>query len=213
MKRKIAAALLFAGLLLLLAGLTWYDRALMQLAPAAGQPDSVAPADAEGEKLARSCAYCHGRDGNPNSPLYPRLAGQTEAYLRQQMLAYSSGRRQNAVMSPLAQRYSAAQIDTLSRYFATRVPRKNRGLRRVEAIAARGEELVSRAACAGCHGRDLAGSGEYPRLAWQSDRYLYEQLKAFRDGERDSRDDLMKAPVAGLSDSELEAIAHYLATF
>ena len=63
------------------------------------------------------------------------------------------------------------------------------------------------------HDRDLAGSGEYPRLAWQSDRYLYEQPKAFRDGERDSRDDLMKAPVAGLSNSELEAIAHYLATF
>lgn len=42
------------------------------------------------------CVACHGKDGNtPLLPTYPRLAGQSEGYLLQQMKDIKSGARNN----------------------------------------------------------------------------------------------------------------------
>lgn len=42
------------------------------------------------------CMACHGKDANtPILPTYPRLAGQNEAYLLQQMKDIKSGARNN----------------------------------------------------------------------------------------------------------------------
>jgi cytochrome c len=42
------------------------------------------------------CTACHGKDArSPIMPLYPKLAGQNEAYLLQQMKDIKSGARSN----------------------------------------------------------------------------------------------------------------------
>ena len=47
------------------------------------------PGDATaGQGKAAACGACHGMDGNSTDPQYPRLAGQSEAYIvRQAQLA------------------------------------------------------------------------------------------------------------------------------
>lgn len=69
--------------------------------------------------LSAPCAACHGADGNATADLYPRLAGQYHDYLAQALREYRSGERQNAIMSGFAKPLSDAEIEALSRYFAT----------------------------------------------------------------------------------------------
>jgi len=66
------------------------------------------------------------------------------------------------------------------------------------------------AACATCHGAHGEGGGDgvYPRVAGQPAAYVETQLKAFRDGSRASQ--LMSPMAAGLSDSDISAVAVYL---
>ena len=62
--------------------------------------------------------------------------------------------------------------------------------------------------CAGCHGLDGHSSNElWPNLAGQKNAYLVVQIKAFRDGVRESP--LMQPMVANLSDQDVEDLAAY----
>ncbi|MBZ5644940.1 MAG: c-type cytochrome [Acidobacteriia bacterium] len=67
--------------------------------------------------------------------------------------------------------------------------------------------------CAICHGVDLRGLGPIPRLAGRSPSYLFRQLYDLQHGVRKGPwSDLMKAPVAHLSEEDMVSIAAYLAS-
>lgn len=67
--------------------------------------------------------------------------------------------------------------------------------------------------CAGCHGADLKGLGDVPRIASRSPSYLYRQLYDLRNGTRTGTEaELMKPVVANLTDADLIAIAAYVAS-
>ncbi len=70
------------------------------------------------EDLAKTCAACHGADGNATNAQYPRLAGQYHDYLARALQEYKTGERQNAIMAGFVKTLSNADIDTLSRYYA-----------------------------------------------------------------------------------------------
>ena len=65
-------------------------------------------------------------------------------------------------------------------------------------------------ACAACHGRDgNSSSPQYPILAAQTARYLYLQLRDFKEGRRE--EPLMKPIVANLSRQDMFDLAAYFA--
>ena len=65
-------------------------------------------------------------------------------------------------------------------------------------------------ACAACHGADgNSPSGNFPNLAGQSWRYIYVQLKDFKEGRR--KDALMSPMAAPLSRQEMIDIANFYA--
>ncbi len=66
-------------------------------------------------------------------------------------------------------------------------------------------------ACTGCHGEQgrATPDGYYPRIAGKPATYLYEQLRAFRDGRR--RYALMTQLLEPLSDAYLLEMARYFA--
>jgi cytochrome c553 len=83
----------------------------------------------------------------------------------------------------------------------------------------RGEALVSTGGagkttpCAICHGPELRGLGPIPRLAGRSPSYLFRQLYDLQHGSRKGPwSDLMKTPVAHLTEEDMVAIAAYLAS-
>jgi cytochrome c553 len=83
----------------------------------------------------------------------------------------------------------------------------------------RGADLVTTGAggrtvqCTTCHGPELHGLADVPRLAGRSPSYLMRQLYDFKNGRRTGGTTvLMKPVVAGLTDADMVAIVAYLAS-
>jgi cytochrome c553 len=84
---------------------------------------------------------------------------------------------------------------------------------------ARGKALVDSGgagktiACGICHGDALRGLGNVPRVAGLHPIYIARQLYLFKDGSRNGIDaQLMKKPVARLTDEDILAISAYLSS-
>jgi len=86
--------------------------------PAAAQSTPDAPA-AGREKFVQ-CASCHGADGRSTVvPEYPKIGGQTAAYVVNALKAYRDGRRLGtyaAMMAAVAKPLSDADITNLAAY-------------------------------------------------------------------------------------------------
>ncbi len=77
--------------------------------------------------------------------------------------------------------------------------------------AAQGGRPPAIAECAACHGEEgIARDIEVPHLAGQNERYLYNQMVAFRNGRRQHRE--MRHMAREMTISEIEAIAAYYAS-
>ena len=79
---------------------------------------------------------------------------------------------------------------------------------RIQADSTEGKDKA--AVCAACHGVDgNSTSAQYPKLAGQTARYLYLQLKDFREGRR--KDPQMSPMAANLSKEDMLTLAEYFA--
>lgn len=81
-----------------------------------GQPTGTPPA------AAAVCVACHGNDGVGIVDDYPTLSGQYADYLEQALNDYRTGKRKNAIMAPMAQPLSRADIKALAQYFSQQTP-------------------------------------------------------------------------------------------
>ncbi|MEM7407282.1 MAG: cytochrome c [Pseudomonadota bacterium] len=90
--------------------------ALVWTSPALANGDAAA-----GKAKAIVCSGCHGPDGNSVNPIWPKLAGQHEAYLIKVLKDYRSGVRRNATMKAMARPLSDADIANLAAFYARQV--------------------------------------------------------------------------------------------
>ncbi len=84
----------------------------------AGVPAAQAGNPAAGKEKSKTCAACHGPDGNSAAPDFPRLAGQHYDYLVKALSEYKSGERKNAIMAPLAAALSKRDIEDLAAFYS-----------------------------------------------------------------------------------------------
>ncbi len=70
------------------------------------------------QRLAASCASCHGTAGVAVSNSLPALAGQPKKNIISSMQAFKSGARPATVMQQLAKGYTDEQIALIAAYFA-----------------------------------------------------------------------------------------------
>ena len=87
----------------------------------AGNPDA-------GKEKSRTCAACHGPDGNSPAANFPKLAGQHYDYLVKSLRDYKSGARKNAIMAPLVANLSQRDLEDLAAFYSSQrglVVRKN----------------------------------------------------------------------------------------
>jgi cytochrome c553 len=193
------------------------------------------PGDAEaGAGKAAVCAACHGVDGNPVDPQYPRIAGQNERYIARQLALFKAGQRTTpmaAIMQPYAMPLSAQDMRDIGAYFAgqsagagiaddtTITTGEYAGLKFFEV----GQQLYRSGdfdreipACMACHGP--AGRGNpgppYPAVGGQFADYTARQLQLFRDGMAmgagDHANTVMADVAAELTDEEIQALASYI---
>ena len=84
-----------------------------------------------GEKLAttrnaatgQACVDCHGPGGNaPIDPSYPKIGGQSEAYLVNALTGYKNGDREHPTMQAQAQSFSDADIADIAAFLSSLQP-------------------------------------------------------------------------------------------
>ena len=157
------------------------------------------------------CNACHGEDGNSKMEKIPSIAGQPEFFLLNQLVLMRENVRPVEAMAPVVKDLKDDEITKLAAHFA-KLPSKPRGEAVDQALAAKGAEIANQKRCVSCHGQTYAGQDQIPRIAKQRVDYLIQSLQEFRDSKRLGADTNMSVPVAGLSDADLTALAHYAAS-
>jgi len=76
-----------------------------------------------------------------------------------------------------------------------------------------GAELAQRHKCVFCHGADLAGGQQVPRIGGQREEYLQATLRGFKSGKRPGYSMAMGGAISEVSVEELDTLAYYVARF
>ena len=172
-----------------------------------------------GATKAATCVACHGPDGNSTIPDYPHIAGQNARYLTTQMLLMRDGQRDIPLMAGQLTAMSDQDIRDIAAHYASQPAKIGQAspenLKVGEQIYRGGILDKQVAACTACHapdgnGNSLAG---FPRIAGQPMSYTVEQLKVYREEQRDSDESqagMMRAVAARMTDNEIEAVANYI---
>ena len=210
------------------------DNAPVQTAPLEIDLSKTTWGDATaGQAKASACAACHGADGNPSVPMYPRIAGQSERYSAHQMALIASGQRGGmaVAMVPFVQDLSPQDMRDIGAYYATQ--KSGAGLADDSLIADGaykgmkfyevGQQLyrggdVARGipACMACHGPSGTGNPgpAYPHVGGQHQDYVARRLQEYRAGTSTEKDptlfNVMAQVTHALTDQEIQALATYL---
>jgi cytochrome c553 len=167
------------------------------------------------ERFAAQCAACHGPQGTSTQALTPHLGGQPSFYAITQLFLFREGRRNDhplaAAMAAVAKGMTDADLRGFSEAIAALPapppPAAPADAQRFE----RGAALAQRLHCTACHGADLAGGKQVPRLAGQREDYLLHALQGFRAATRVGYGPAMTEALAGTTPEQLEDLAHHLA--
>ncbi len=168
------------------------------------------------------CGECHGLDGAGNRIKFPRLAGQKESYIIEQLYDFRTGRRKNddGQMQQTATEVAAADISRVAEWFANQAPSWPKitidaepDIERARKLALSGVRGIP--ACLSCH--SAAGLGmldepfDAPRIAGQRDYYIAKELTDFRDGRRSNDPKRMMRKIAQqLTDTDIVSLAIFL---
>jgi cytochrome c553 len=150
--------------------------------------------------------------------MFPKLAGQGEAYLVKQLIEFKSGVRNNAVMASMVASLNEQDMADLAAYFSSN---KITPGAVSEDLAATGQQIFSGGnkksglpACMACHGPAGAGvpAAKWPALSGQHSAYVEAQLKSFAAGTRSNDPNSMMRDIASkMTADEMKAAAAYVA--
>lgn len=175
----------------------------------------------DGKSKSEACIACHGVDGNAITPIWPKIAGLSQAYSMQQLLDFQkgeSGPRYDPTMYGIVQNLTAQDFADLTAYYATQT--MSIGAAQADKVALgqeifRGGNLATGVpACAACHGITGAGNSLalFPRLGGQNSDYIIAQMNKFRNNQRSNDvNSIMRDIASKMTDKEIEAVASYVA--
>ena len=174
-------------------------------------------ADAGKDKSA-VCAACHGVDGNSTNALWPKLAGQHETYIVQQLKNFQSSDRQDPSMSPQAANLSEQDMLDLAAYFASQTIKGGSAFKDSlmlgQKIYRGGNKKTGVAACIACHGPNGKGNpaAKYPAISGQHAAYTLKQLQDYKSGKRKATDkaEIMRDIAIRMSEAEMQAVTNYI---
>jgi len=172
-----------------------------------------------GKTKSALCAGCHGQDGNSANAIWPKLAGQHASYLVKQLKEFKDGTRADAVMQGMAATLATEQdMQDVAAYYESQ---KIKGGAFNKDLVAKGEAIyrggiteTSVPACIACHSPSGDGNGPaaFPSLKSQFPEYTVAQLQKFKNSSRSNdAGSMMRNVAARMLDSEMEAVAAYLA--
>ena len=189
----------------------------MIAAACTASPNETLPSDPHVAGLVHVCSSCHGQEGRSISPTFPRLAGQREDYIVEQLTAFRDHTRADphahTYMWGMAARLTDADIKGLAAYYASRAPvagspADSALMTAGKAIFDNGIEARDVPACQVCHGARGEGNGAIPRLAGQHPAYIREQLANFASNAR--ANEIMHFNSQNLTPQDIDELAAYV---
>lgn len=186
-----------------------------------------------GQTKASACAACHGADGNPSDPQYPRIAGQQERYTAHQIALIASGQRGGpaVAMVPFVKDLTPQDMRDIGAFFATQkagagladdtviADGQYKGMKFYEVgqqLFRGGDAKRGVPACMACHSPTGAGNPgpAYPQLAGQWQDYSARRLQEYRTGTTAEKNPalfhIMAQVSNSLTDQEIQALATFL---
>ena len=161
------------------------------------------------------CGACHTADGSRGIPTNPILQGQHADYIVKQLTDFKSGKRDNAVMKPMASMLSEDDMRNVAAFYASKSAKPGQAKHKEtvdlgQKIWRGGIAEKNIPACAGCHGPAGAGvPAQYARLGGQHAEYVSAELGLFRSGKR-ANSPQMTTIAARMSDAEIAAVSDYV---
>ena len=213
--QRIAAATALA-LLASAAGSPAYAQAKKPTAGAgAASQAGAAGAGAYAERYRTVCAACPGANGRSDMPGTPVLAGQYSFYSITQLFLFREGRRHNEAMIALAKPMKDADLRGFSDFIGTLppVPAPPPVSPPDAARMSKGLALAQQHKCTFCHGADLAGGQQVPRIGGQKEDYLRMTLQGFKSGDRPGYTRAMTEALSQVPAEDLDLLAYYVANF
>jgi cytochrome c553 len=169
------------------------------------------------------CENCHGVSAQGFHGYYPipRLAGQQPDYIKNQLEAFIEHRRTNNIMFNVSHVLSPAMVDSLTESFQQLNPKPLTTPAPEDLIAA-GKKIYEEGLpksdvppCAGCHGPEAKGDGQFPRLAGQLSDYVVNKLTNWtkergQNPEKPDTSAIMQPIAHSLNGQQIKAVAAYL---
>lgn len=155
-----------------------------------------------------TCVACHGEKGQSKVPSNPILAGQEFYYLYVQLKDFAEGRRESAIMSPIASSMSKDEMKLVAKYFYEQKWPDIKHKPSKENIKT-GQRVINSGQCVACHLGSLKGNSRVPRLAGQHPEYLVNTMLDFKNNKRNnspSKNTLLNT----YTEEEIRAVAGYI---
>lgn len=160
------------------------------------------------EKRFETCTVCHGPNGQSQIPEIPSLGGQTAPYALIQLFMFRGKLRNFGPMNEAVKDFTDDDLRTFSDYIA-KLPPPQPAEGADAGRLATGRALVQKFRCDFCHGTNLAGRDNVPRIAGQREDFLLKTLREYKANTRSGYDASMADVLVPISDQELADIAYY----
>ncbi len=185
------------------------------LSTAAASAPAAPAVESYAQRFAGLCAACHGASGRSDMAGTPVLAGQPAFYSITQLFLFREGRRSNEAMTAVAKTLKDEDLRGFSDFIGTLPPvhPPPPATPPDPARMAQGQALAQQHKCVFCHGADLAGGQQVPRIAGQKEDYLQMALQGFKSGKRAGYSQAMGEAVSQVTPEELDTLAYYAARF
>ena len=184
-----------------------------------------------GQEKSATCIGCHGVNGNSMVPIFPKLAGQSEAYLLKQLREFKTHDRADATMAGMVAPLTDVDMQNIAAYYASQtltpgVAKPGANMALGEKIYRGGKKDTGVTACIACHGPQGKGipAAGFPVLSSQHAAYVAKQLKLFRQdsinaqtgSNKPSRtndyEGMMINFTKSLTNAEIDAVSEYITT-
>ena len=159
------------------------------------------------------CAACHGASGRSDMPGVPVIAGNSSLYVITQLFLFREGRRKNEAMIAMAKPMKDADLKGFSDYIGTlaAVPAPAPATPPDAARMTKAKALAEQHKCTYCHGADMAGGQQVPRIGGQKEDYLRQTLHDFKSGDRPGYTRAMTEALSQVPVEDLDLLAFYAA--
>jgi cytochrome c553 len=162
---------------------------------------------------AAPCLACHGEKGVSETPDIPSLGGQPAPYLLIQLYLFREKQRTIEIMNEMTKGFTDDDLRNFSDFIAKLPPPPVSVDTGEQARMARGSALITAHRCNSCHGLDMAGRDNIPRIAGQREDYLNRTLVEYKTNTRRGYDGVMAEVTQTLTETQIADLAYYIARF